>query len=292
MAPPPQKPRRMAKPTAGVRTGGQPGPSQKAAPSAKQAPQGRPAQSSRLPQLSKAATKAEDLAKYGTAEKPIAVKPISPKKKAPPLRVLRAEYIASVKGIGEVPAGHPEIAVVGRSNVGKSSLINAMCNHQGLARTSKTPGRTQSINLFDATLSSGQVLRLVDLPGFGHAEVSKKLLGEFSEMIQFFLLASEHIKLVLILQDSRRDRDDDAIGFAQWLRDNHVPFDVVATKADEVPKTKIGSVIYRMQHEFGLARPALAVSVRDGRGVDDLLVKLRNAAFTRSPAKKAAGKKT
>lgn len=215
----------------------------------------------------------------------------APRKPTSSLRVIRAEYIASVKGIGEVPAGPPEIAIVGRSNVGKSSLLNAMCNHQGLARTSKTPGRTQAINLFDATLSSGQMLRLVDLPGFGHAEVSKKLMSEFSEMIQFFLLASEHLRLVLILQDSRRDRDDDAIGFAQWLRDNNVPCAVVATKADEVSKTKIGSITYRLQHEFGLARPALAVSVRDGRGIDELLLSLRNVAFGQPRAKKAGAPK-
>ncbi len=195
------------------------------------------------------------------------------------LRVLSAHFVAAVNKVGEVPSGPPEVAFCGRSNVGKSSLINAMCNQNALARTSKTPGRTQAVVLFDAALSSGQTLRLVDLPGFGHAEVSKAMLAAFSEMIQYYLLAAQQLKLVVILQDCRRDRDDDAIGFAGWLRDNHVPYDVVATKADAVPVTRRGAVCQRLQTEFRLNRPPLAVSARDRTGIDDLLVRVRNASF-------------
>ncbi|MBM4345125.1 MAG: ribosome biogenesis GTP-binding protein YsxC [Deltaproteobacteria bacterium] len=195
------------------------------------------------------------------------------------LRVVSAQFVAAVTRAGEVPAGPPEVAFVGRSNVGKSSLINALCNQTALARTSKTPGRTQAVVLFDAQLSSGQALRLVDLPGFGHAAVSKTMLAAFSEMIQFYLLAAEGLKLVVILQDCRRDRDDDAIGFAGWLRDNRVPYEVVATKADAVPATRRGAVCQRLQAEFRLKRLPLAVSARDRAGVDELLVRVRNAAF-------------
>lgn len=195
------------------------------------------------------------------------------------LRVNSAHFVAAVNKVGEVPHGPPEVAFCGRSNVGKSSLINAMCNQNALARTSKTPGRTQSVVLFDATLSSGQVLRLVDLPGFGHAEVSKSMLAAFAEMIQYYLLASQQLKLVVILQDCRRDRDDDAIGFAGWLRDNHVAYTVVATKADAVPATRRGAVCQRLQTEFRLKQPPLAVSARDRSGIDELVVRVRNAAF-------------
>lgn len=209
----------------------------------------------------------------------------APKSLRKGLRIVRADFVASVLRSGDVPPGPPEFAFVGRSNVGKSSLINALCEREALARTSRTPGRTQRINLFDATLSTGQVVRLVDLPGFGHAEVSKALLAQFSEMIQFWMLASDHLRQVLILQDARRDRDDDAIGFAYWLQENGVDFDVVATKCDAVPKNKLGAVTARLREEFRLPQAPLAVSAHDRVGISELLTRVRNTAFPR-PAKK------
>jgi len=185
--------------------------------------------------------------------------------------VVEAHYVASVARYGEVPAGPPEVAFVGRSNVGKSSLLNALCRQRALARTSKTPGRTQAVNLFDARLASGQIVRMVDLPGFGHAALAKGQRAWFAEMIQFYLLAAATLRLVLILQDARRDRDDDAIGFAAWLRDNRVPFDVVATKADEIPLARRGAVAARLATEFRLRAPPLCVSAREGLAIDELL---------------------
>ena len=203
------------------------------------------------------------------------------KRKARVLRIVSAVYVASVGKAGEVPVGPPEFAFVGRSNCGKSSLINALCNQNALARTSKTPGRTQAVNLFDAVLSTGQQLRLVDLPGFGHAAVSKVLLRHFAEMIQFYLLSAENLRMVVILQDSRRDRDDDAIGFAAWLRENKVPYEVVATKCDEIATTKRGAICQRLMTEFRLKQLALAVSAHHKLGTDELLVRIRNAAFAK-----------
>ena len=199
------------------------------------------------------------------------------------LRVLVANYVASIAQFGEVPAGPPEVAFIGRSNVGKSSLINGLCDHKGLARTSKTPGRTQAVNLFDAQLSSGQALRLVDLPGFGHAAISKQKIAGFSEMIQFYMLQSTHLRLVLLLQDARRDRDDDAIGFANWLRENGVPCEPVATKADEISASQRGAVCLRLQTDFRCDRLPLAVSARDDFGLDTLLLRIRAVAYPLAP---------
>ncbi len=227
------------------------------------------------------------------ATKPLPAKPVpgksEPAKAGPTkigprvLRITQAEFVASVLKAGEVPDGGPEIAFVGRSNVGKSSLINALCGREALARTSRTPGRTQRINLFDAKLSDGKQLRLVDLPGFGHAEVSKAMMAQFAEMIQYYLVGSEAMRLVLILQDARRDRDDDAIGFSRWLAENRVPFDVVATKADEIPKTRIGAVTARLKTEFRLEQAPLAVSSREGTNIVELLTRLRNTAYPKPP---------
>lgn len=217
------------------------------------------------------------------------MKPQAPR--GPLVAVKKAAFVASVDAVGQVPSGPPEIAFTGRSNVGKSSLINAICGNSTLARTSKTPGRTQRVNLFDVELVSGQVLRLVDLPGFGHAELSRDLRAQMAEMIQFYLLGQEKMSVVYILQDSRRDRDDDAIGFAEWLRQNHVRFDVIATKCDQIPRNKLGGVQARLKREFGLQHLPIAVSSREDTGMDALRLALRNHAYPKPAGSKPAGTK-
>lgn len=204
-----------------------------------------------------------------------------------PIRAVGARFVASVAGVGEVPAGPPEIAMCGRSNVGKSSLINALCNHKALARISRTPGRTQRVNLFDLDLATGETLRLVDLPGFGHARAPGAVRDSFSPMIQAYLLDQDRMAAVVLLLDARRDTDEDAIGFAQWLVEHKRPVAVVMTKADQVPKNRRFAVQVRLQREYGLSRPPPAVSVTEDLGIDELLHMLRALAFpnARSPRK-------
>lgn len=204
--------------------------------------------------------------------------PSTKSRSAKDLRTVSADFVAAVGGPGEFPDGPPEIAIVGRSNVGKSSLVNALANRHSLARTSKTPGRTQAIILFDLTLSTGEKIRMCDLPGFGHAQVAKTLRESFSPMIQKFLEESKQLRGVILLQDCRRDVDEDAIGFAQWLQEINRPVVIVATKMDELPKTKRGAVIARLKRDFDLEHPPLATSVRENLGVSDLLHQMRRLA--------------
>lgn len=203
------------------------------------------------------------------------------------VRVAGAKFIASVSGIGEVPAGSAEFALCGRSNVGKSSLINALSNQRQLARVSKTPGRTQRINLFDVDLSTGQTIRLVDLPGFGHAEVPGAVQRQFSPMIQAYLLEQPALRAVLLLVDARREPDPDAIGFAEWLTGNHVRVVIVVTKSDKVPKTERFHVQEKLRLAFGLRERPLLCSAQDGDGLPDLLRLLRDADGHAHRAKKA-----
>lgn len=194
------------------------------------------------------------------------------------LRVTAAAFVASVSSVGEVPAGPAEFAMCGRSNVGKSSLINSLTNQYQLARVSKTPGRTQRVNLFDLTLSSGDKIRLVDLPGFGHASAPGQVTATFSPMIQKYLLDQPLMRAVVLLLDARRDRDDDAIGFAHWLRENGIEVVVIATKIDEIPKTRRFGVQARLQNEYQLAKPPFAVSTLEKVGIDDVLRLIRRLA--------------
>jgi len=203
-------------------------------------------------------------------------KPIWPNTRNNAIR--KALFVASVDGVGQFPPGPVEVAFTGRSNVGKSSLINGICGHGSLARTSKTPGRTQRVNLFDIEFGNGQLLRLVDLPGFGHAELPRDQRVAMAEMIQLYLLGQERLGLVIILQDSRRDRDEDAIGFAQWLKQNGVAVDVVATKCDQIPRNKLGAVQQRLQREFELPYLPMAVSSKEGMGMEELRMRLRSLA--------------
>ncbi len=146
-------------------------------------------------------------------------------------------FVASVAAPGEFSAGAPEIAFVGRSNVGKSSLLNALAKRRKLARTSKTPGRTQRANLFDLRIA-GQDVRFVDLPGYGHANAPQHVRASFGPLIERWLLDSERLAMAAILVDARRDPSDSTMNFLLWLRQHNVPAEVVFTKVDKVARNR------------------------------------------------------
>ena len=164
------------------------------------------------------------------------------------------------------PPTLPEIAVVGRSNVGKSSLINALTGHDGLARTSRTPGRTRLINWFQ--IEAQPTFHLVDLPGYGYAAVDSKTRASWKPLIETYLSSRQTLAGVLLLIDIRRGAEDEELDFVPWLAQRETPIVVALTKADKLPKNKRMLEVTRQKKTLGLTRPPYAVSTLDGEGID------------------------
>lgn len=151
-----------------------------------------------------------------------------------PARPLPLSFVSSATRIDQLPDSDAEVAFVGRSNVGKSSLINALANRKQLARVSNTPGRTQLINLF-AHADGGTV---VDLPGYGYAKVPSKVRRDWPEMIEGYLLDREALEMVFVLVDGAIGPTPLDAQMLDWLRANEIPHTVVATKMDKVKSSQ------------------------------------------------------
>ncbi len=129
----------------------------------------------------------------------------------------------------------PEFAFAGRSNVGKSSLINFLSDRKNIAKTSSTPGKTQMINLFEVD----EAWVLADLPGYGYARVSKKKRAKFTGMIETYLKKRENLATVFLLIDIRHEAQDADIAQIEWLANKEVPFSIIFTKSDKLKKPEI-----------------------------------------------------
>ena len=147
-----------------------------------------------------------------------------------------ARFICSNTKFDRLPKDNmPEYAFIGRSNVGKSSLINALVQRKGLAKTSSTPGKTIAINHFVVNNS----WYLVDLPGYGYAQRSKKSREEWRIMLANYISRRRNLICTFVLVDSRIEPQNSDIGFMEWLGENRVPFCIVFTKADKLNKTEL-----------------------------------------------------
>jgi GTP-binding protein len=146
---------------------------------------------------------------------------------SPPLDL---RFVTSADRLERLPESPAEVAVVGRSNVGKSSLINALARRDGLANTSKTPGRTQLLNCF--ALPDGETV--VDCPGYGYAKVSKVQRSQMASMIERYLTAREPLTMVMVLVDGEVGPTALDESMLEWLREEALPHQVVATKHDKV----------------------------------------------------------
>ncbi|MBQ6979236.1 MAG: YihA family ribosome biogenesis GTP-binding protein [Clostridia bacterium] len=160
----------------------------------------------------------------------------------------------------------PIIAIAGKSNVGKSSLINMLGNNKKLARTSVTPGRTRLINYFDF----GDFV-LADLPGYGFAKVSKEEKNKWGKLLEDFLL-KEDIKLLISLVDIRHDPTEDDKMMINYLYHYQIPFSLVATKSDKLPKTKIKPQLQRIATCLKVGvNDIIAVSSLSGQNKNEIL---------------------
>ena len=184
------------------------------------------------------------------------------------MRVQSAKFTKSAVSLSECPSAElPEFAFIGRSNVGKSSLINLLTNKDGLARVSKTPGRTREINFFKINDNWA----LVDLPGYGYAKVSREMRDQFNEFVSEYLVERENLCGTFVLIDSRHTPQKIDLQFVQWLIENERPFALIFTKADKVKprvvKKNIGLFKEAMK-EFSSGEPVVfesSTTTRDGR---------------------------
>ena len=156
------------------------------------------------------------------------------------MKIKTAEFVISNTDYKICPAPKmAEYAFIGRSNVGKSSLINAMVNHKHLAKTSGRPGKTQLINHFIIN----KEWYLVDLPGFGYAKISKSMRAEFHDMISEYLLNRSNLMCLFVLIDSRHKPQSIDQEFMQWLAEKGIPFVMVFTKTDKLGKVALAKNI-------------------------------------------------
>ncbi len=165
------------------------------------------------------------------------------------MRIIKAEFLTSAPSIKECPELNlPEFALIGRSNVGKSSFINAIVNINGLAKTSNTPGKTRLINLFKVNDS----FVFADLPGYGYAKVSGKMQNDWQKNLEKYLLKRDSIVSLIQLIDSRHPIQANDKQMADWIRYNNLPCIVVATKVDQIKRAQIKPTCAKFEKELGL----------------------------------------
>jgi GTP-binding protein len=191
------------------------------------------------------------------------------------MKIISAKCIISAVGPNQYPdTGYPEIVMVGRSNVGKSSLINSLCAQRALARTSGQPGKTQTINYF----AINEQMYLVDLPGYGYAEASKGKRGEWGEFVTNYLRERDRLALIVHLIDLRHEPMKNDKEASEWLIGLGIPYVIVGTKADKISRGKRPAHIAAIRKGLMLPThvPALIYSKETGEGRDELWRHVRN----------------
>jgi len=191
-------------------------------------------------------------------------------------RIVETSLISSTGSLERLPDPDlPEVAFAGRSNVGKSSLLNALSGRKKLFKVSKTPGRTRTIVHVKARLDEGAEIYLVDLPGYGFAKVSKGAKDAWSRLLEGYLSDRSTLHLVVLLVDVRRGPEDEEADLLDFLAEVGVPAMLVATKVDRLPKSKRKAALARLKQLTGI--PVLGTSAPKKEGLDMLLDRVARA---------------
>ena len=193
------------------------------------------------------------------------------------MEIKTSEFTLSSPNIEKCPTDfRPEYAFIGRSNVGKSSLINMLCNHKGLAKTSATPGKTLLINHFIIN----REWYLVDLPGYGYAKRSKTIQQKIDNMITSYLLMRQQLANVFVLIDIRHAPQKIDLDFINWLGSSSIPFSIVFTKADKLSKQKasenVKNYMEALSETWEELPPYFVTSSEKKTGRDEILTYIEN----------------
>lgn len=205
------------------------------------------------------------------------------------MEIQDAKYLISNAEYDKCPvADRPEYAFIGRSNVGKSSLINMLCNKKALAKTSAAPGKTQLINHFEVISNNKQKWYLVDLPGYGYAKVSQSSRRRWEQMIENYIRKRQNLTCLFVLVDSRHEPQKIDLAFIEQLGNWEIPFAIIFTKADKnkpgATLRNVTTFITKLQETWEESPPFFVTSSETGEGrklvldyIDDL-----NKAFINS----------
>ena len=183
------------------------------------------------------------------------------------MRILSAEFVTSATGPKQFPIdSRPQIAFAGRSNVGKSSVINALLHRKNLVKTSATPGKTQLINFFIIN----DAFYFVDLPGYGYSRVPYSVTDAWGPMIEGYLKDSPKLHAVVVLLDVRREPDERDIRLIEWLRQYDIPAIYAVTKADKLNRQEAERARRNILSRLEMTEPVLLTSAKNGQGIKEL----------------------
>jgi GTP-binding protein len=183
------------------------------------------------------------------------------------MKILSAEFVISAAAPKQFPIdSRPQIAFAGRSNVGKSSIINTLLHRRNLVKASVTPGKTQLINFFIVN----DVFYFVDLPGYGFARVPRAVTDAWAPMIEGYLKGSPGLRAVVVLLDARREPDERDQRLIDWLRQYDIPAIYALTKADKLNRREAERARRDIHAHLGLEAPLLLTSAKDGSGIKEL----------------------
>jgi len=188
------------------------------------------------------------------------------------MKNLAGTFLISAEKLSQCPDYVlPEFPLLGRSNVGKSSFINALANNKKLAKTSNTPGKTRLINFFNFS----DKFTVADLPGYGYAKVSKEVQNRWQKNLEEYLLNREQICSLIQLIDARHDIQKNDFQMREWVEANNLPIITIATKIDYVPKSKTMNVISKIKKELGgIVLPFSAVDSRYNEAIFETIEEL------------------